>query len=125
MNKATGKAFEIARAYVESIAKKDVETILSISSADVVCTSPLGQITGIDRFRGFQEGFARMIKSLTVLAVYGDETQAVVVYDVETQPVPHAVVAELIKVKGGKLASTNVIYDAIPFAAYASTIQAH
>jgi hypothetical protein len=121
----TSKALQIARTYVQAIANKDVEAILSISTNDVVCTSPLGQITGLDRFRGFQEGFAQMITNLTVLAVHGDDEQAVVVYDVETHPVPHSIVAELIKIRGGKLASTDVIYDATPFAAYAATTQPH
>jgi hypothetical protein len=121
----TGKALEIARSYVEAIANKDIETILSISADDVVCSSPIGQTTGLDRFRAFHAGFARMITKLTVLAVYGDDKQAVVVYDVETHPVPHAVTAELIKVKEGKLASTNVIYHATPFAAYMATVSPH
>jgi limonene-1,2-epoxide hydrolase len=121
----TGKALEITRTYVKAIADNDVNTILSISTDDVVCTSPIGQTTGIERFRAFHEGFARMITNLTVLAVHGDDKQAVVVYDVETHAVPHAVVAELIKVKGGKLAATDVIYDATPFAAYLATVQSH
>jgi hypothetical protein len=66
-----------------------------------------------------------MITNLAILAVYGDDEQAVVVYDVETHPVPHTVTAELIKVKDGKLASTDVIYDATPFAAYMATVQPH
>lgn len=121
----TGKALEIARAYVEAIANKDVDTILAISTDDVVCTSPMGQTTGRERFRAFHAGFARMITKLTVLAVHGDDQQAVVVYDAETHPVPHAVTAELIQVEDGKLASTVVIYDATPFAAYMATVQPH
>jgi limonene-1,2-epoxide hydrolase len=125
MTETNSNAREIAHTYVKAIANKDVETILSISTEDVVCTSPIGQTTGIERFRAFHDGFARMITGLTVLAVYGDDTQAVVVYDAETHAVPHAAVAELIKVKAGKLASTDVIYDATPFAAYMATIQPH
>ncbi|NPE53175.1 nuclear transport factor 2 family protein [Dickeya dadantii] len=121
----SNKALDIARTYVAAMAKKDVETIISISAEHVVCTSPIGQITGIERFQAFQEGFARMITNLTVLAVYGDDEQAVVVYDAETHPVPHSVVAELIKVRDGKLASTEMIYDATPFAAYMASVQPH
>ncbi|NPE55419.1 nuclear transport factor 2 family protein [Dickeya dadantii] len=125
MTTMSNKALDIARTYVAAMAKKDVETIISISAEHVVCTSPIGQITGIERFQAFQEGFARMITNLTVLAVYGDDEQAVVVYDAETHPVPHSVVAELIKVRDGKLASTEVIYDATPFAAYMASVQPH
>ncbi|WWL67681.1 nuclear transport factor 2 family protein [Burkholderia pseudomallei] len=125
MTNTNGKALEIARTYVEAMANRDVDTILAISAEDVVCTSPIGQTTGLEHFRAFQDGFARMITNLTVLAIYGDDEQAVVVYDVETHPVPHAVVAERIHVKNGKLTSTDVIYDATPFAAYMATVQPH
>lgn len=125
MTNSNLKALEIARAYVNAVAAKDVEKILSLSAADVVCTSPMGQTTGLDHFRRFHEGFARMSTSLTILAVYGDDEQAVVVYEVETYPVPHAVTAELIKVKAGKLASTDVVYDATLFAAYMKSVQPH
>ena len=66
-----------------------------------------------------------MLTKLTVLAVPGDDQQAVVVYVAETHPVPRSVVAEYIKVKDGKLASTEFIYDATPFAAFMATVQPH
>jgi len=56
-----------------------------------------------------------MIKKVTVLAAFGDDEQAVIVYDAETHPVPSVTAAELIVVKNGKIASTEVIYDATPF----------
>lgn len=118
-------AKDIAHRYVEAMANKDVDTILSISSDHIVCTSPLGQIAGIDKFRGFQEGFARMIVNLTAIAVFGDDGQAVVVYHVETHPVARAQVAEYLIIEDGKIAATDVIYDATPFAAYAAGAQQH
>lgn len=119
------KALELARIYVNAMGSKNVDAIMSISSDDVVCTSPMGQISGLERFRAFQDGFARMITNLTALAIYGDDEQAVVVYDVETHPVPHALTAELLRVKNGKLVSTEVIYDPTPFAAYMATVPPH
>jgi len=109
MNNTNGEALDIARSYVNAIANKDVEMILSISAKDVVCTSPIGQTNGIEQFRAFHDGFE----------------QAVVVYDAETHPVPHSIIAELIKVKDGKLVCTDVIYDASPFASYMATVQPH
>ena len=125
MTHINSKALEIARTYINAIASKDVETIISISTDEVVCTSPIGQTIGLERFRAFHDGFARMITNLNVLAVYGDEDQAVVVYDVATHPVPHAIIAELIKIKDGKLTSTEVIYDSTPFVAYLATVASH
>lgn len=120
-----GKAAHIAKIYVEAIGDKNVDTIVSLSSDDVICTSPRGRIAGIDKFRQFHDGFARMTKGITVLAILGDDEQAVVVYNAETHPVANAPVAELIKVKNGKIISTDVIYDAAPFAAYMTTIRPH
>jgi hypothetical protein len=125
MTERNGNALAIARTYVEAIVNKDVDTIISVSADDVVCTSPIGRLTGTQAFRGFHDGFALMIKKVTVLAAYGDDVQAVVVYNAETHPVPSAVIAELIKIKSGKIASTDVIYDATPFAAYMATVKPH
>ncbi len=125
MAEQNSTAAKIARAYGEAMGNKDVDAIVKISADDIVCISPIGKTTGVAAFRGFQEGFARMIKKLDIRAVHGDETQAVLVYAVETHPVPHSLVAELIQVRGGKIASTEVVYDATPYAAYMSTVQPH
>jgi hypothetical protein len=119
------KALAIAQTYVNAIADKNVEAIIGVSADGVVCTSPIGRIAGTQKFREFHDGFARMIKKVTVLAAYGDDEQAVIIYNAETHPVPNAVTAELIKVKNGKIVSTDVIYDATPFAAYMATVKPH
>lgn len=125
MTERNGKALAIARIYVEAIASKDVETIVSVSADDVACISPIGRLAGTQRFREFHDGFARMIRKVTVLAAYGDDEQAVVVYNAETHPVPNSVVAELLKIKDGRIVSTEVIYDATPFAAYMAAAKPH
>ena len=119
------KALTVARIYVNAIAGKDIEKILSVSADDIICNSPVGRLEGIAAFRGFHEGFARMIKKVTVRAAFGDDEQAVIVYSAETHPVPSATTAELIVVKNGKITSTEVIYDATPFAAYMATVEPH
>ena len=124
MTETTEKALTVARIYADAIASKDVNKIMSVSAEDVICTSPLGQIGGAAAFRGFQEGFAKMIKKVTVVAVFGDDEHAVIVYDADTHPVANAAVAEHLVVKNGKIASTRVIYDATPFAAYVASLQA-
>ena len=125
MTGTDGKALTAAKAYFDAMAAKDVDTIISLCAGDVVCTSPVGEIHGAQAFRGFQEGFAKMIKKLALVAVFGDDEHAVVVYNSETYPVPNAIVAEHITLNDGKIASTTVIYDGTPFAAYLKTVQPH
>jgi len=125
MNGTSGKAVTVAKAYFDAMAAKDVDTIISLCADDVLCTLPVGELQGAFAFRGFQEGFAKMIKQLTPVAIFGDDEHAVVVYNSETYPVPHAIVAEHITLNDGKIASTTVIYDGTPFAAYLKTVQPH
>jgi ketosteroid isomerase-like protein len=125
MTETNGKALTIARTYFDAMANKDVDKMMSVSADDIVCRSPVGQTQGAAAFRGFQEGFARMIKKLTLVAAFGDDHDAVIVYDAETYPVASAIVAEHIIVTNDRIASTRVIYDATPFAAYMKTVQQH
>ena len=113
------------REYFDGMANKDIDKIMSVASADVLCTSPIGQTVGAAAFRGFQEGFGRMIKKLTLVAAFGDGRHAVIVYESETHPVANAIVAEYLTIEGGKIATAMVIYDATPFAAYMATVQPH
>ena len=46
MTEINGTALAIARTYVDAIANKDVDKIMSISAEDIGCMSPLGQIGG-------------------------------------------------------------------------------
>lgn len=119
------QALIIAREYFDAMEKKDVEKITALSSDDIVCESPVGSLKGIQAFRGFQEGFARMIIKLTLVAAFGDDKHAVIVYVSDTHPVKDAYVTEYITVENGKMVSTRVIYDGQPFAAYLSTQQKH
>ena len=121
MANSNNVAQQIAQKYFAAMAGKDVERIMSITSDNVVCKSPIGQLEGAQAFRGFQEGFSRMIKKLTLLAAFGDDEHATIVYDASTHPVASAIVAELLSVKNGKITSTRVIYDATPFAEFMAT----
>ena len=53
-------ALATARIYVEAIANKDIERIISISADDIVCTSPIGRIAGTQAFRGTGRGGSRL-----------------------------------------------------------------
>ena len=66
-----------------------------------------------------------MIKKLTLVAAFGDDEHAVIVYNSQTYPVANAIVAEHVIVKNGKLSSTTVIYDSAPFAEYMKTVRPH
>ncbi|KJD57383.1 hypothetical protein UZ38_10745 [Bacillus amyloliquefaciens] len=121
----TNGALKVAHTYFDAMANKDVEKIMSLASDEMICNSPAGKLEGTQSFRGFQEGFARMINKLTLVAAFGDDEQAVIIYEADTIPVKNSTVVEYITVKNGKIASTQVIYDATPFQEYMASQSKH
>ena len=122
MTQSTHHARDIAFAYFEAMSRKDIDSIISLCSDQVVCTSPIGSTVGTVKFRAFQEGFSKMIIGLTLRAVHGDDHQATLIYQAQTYPVESSIVAELIQINDGKIISTEVIYDTAPFAEYMSSV---
>lgn len=118
-------ALKIANAYFEAMANRDVEKIMTLAINDVTCTSPAGELKGTQAFRGFQEGFARMINKLTLVDSFGNDEKAVIIYKSDTLPVQDSTVVEYITVKNGKILSTEVIYDATPFVEYMASQAKH
>ncbi|MNW36539.1 RNA polymerase factor sigma-70 [compost metagenome] len=118
-------ALVIAKTYFEAMANKDVEKMLTLVTDNVTTISPLGNLEGKEAFQNFAAGFARMITKLTLIAAFGDDKKAVIVYNSNTLPVPDATVVEYIVVEDNKISSVQVIYDATPFAAYAATQPKH
>jgi len=121
----TNGALKVARAYFEAMANRDVEKIMALATDDITCDSPAGHLEGIESFRGFQEGFARMINKLTLVDAFGNNKQAVIIYEADTLPVKNSTVVEYINIKNGKMISTQVIYDAAPFLEYMASQSKH
>ncbi len=125
MTDKRGKAVTVVRGYFDAMASKNVKGIMAVTADKIVCDSPVGQLSGIQAYRGFQEGFAKMIEKLTLVALFGDDVQAVLIYVADTLPVKGAYVAEYLTVKEGKITADRVIYDGSPFAAYLASQPKH
>jgi hypothetical protein len=61
--------------------------------------------------------FTQILKRAEMLAAFGDDEKAVVVYDTETVPVQSAPGAECVTVKAGKITYSRFIFDRAPFEA--------
>ena len=57
---------------------------------DVVCGSPLGRIEGVEGLRAFMAPFAGMLTSSDLIAAFGDDHTAVLVYNPHTTLVEDA-----------------------------------
>lgn len=112
----TGSALQIALAHHRAWAGKDLDTAMSLLAEDVVCDAPAGRIVGRRAYREFLEPFVqRLLIRTEMIAAFGDEETAVVMYDAETIPARSAPAAECVTVRDGKIVYNRFIFDRTPF----------
>jgi hypothetical protein len=110
-------ALRTALAYHQAWTSHDLDTAMSYIAEDIVCDAPAGRLEGAEAYRGFMAPFVQILKGSTLIAAFGDEETAVVVYDTETVPVRSAPGAECVTVRDSKITYSRFIFDRAPFEA--------
>jgi len=108
-------ALEVALAYYQAWTGKDIEAAMGHLADDVVCDAPAGRLQGVDAYRQFLGPFAQLLLGSELLAAFGDDITAVLVYDTRTPPVASAPGAECLTVRDGKIVHNRFIFDRLPF----------
>jgi hypothetical protein len=116
MNELAGP-LAIALAYHEAWTSKDFERAMTYIADDIVCDAPAGRIEGAAAYRAFMGPFVQLVVSAEVLAAFGDEETALIMYDTETVPVKSAPGAEWVTVKDNKITYSRFVFDRAPFEA--------
>lgn len=112
-----GAALDVAMAYYRAWTGGDMDATMRYVADDVVCDAPAGRIDGAEAYRAFLEPFAGMLRSATLLAAFGDDEKAVLVYDTETPVVASAPGAECVTVRNGRIVHSRFVFDRAPFMA--------
>ncbi len=110
-------ALKVALAYYDAWTRKDLDEAMSHIADDIVCDAPAGVLEGAEAYRAFMAPFIQILVRAEMIAAFGDEETAVVVYDTETLPVASAPAAECVKVRNGKIHRSRFIFDRAPFEA--------
>ena len=110
-------ALQIALAYHEAWINKNLDRAMSYIAEDIVCDAPAGRIEGAEAYRAFMEPFVQNLRGAAMIAAFGDDETALVMYDTTTVPVPSAPGAECVTVKEGKIIYSRLIFDRTPFQA--------
>jgi limonene-1,2-epoxide hydrolase len=108
-------ALATALAYHRAWTSHDFDQAMTHIAEDIVCQAPVGQLQGAEAFRGFMEPFTQILTSSHLIAAFGDETTAVLMYDTDTVPVRDAPGAECLTVADGKITHMRIIFDRLPF----------
>jgi ketosteroid isomerase-like protein len=109
-------AVETSKAYYEAWSAHDFDRAMTLVADDVVCRAPAGRLDGADAFRAFMEPFTRIVTGTTLVAAFGDDRTAVLLYDTATIPVPDAPGAECHTVVDGRITEIRIVFDRLPFA---------
>ena len=112
----TSPALQIALAHHRAWTSKDLETAMTYLADDVVLDAPPGRITGLQAYRDFLAPFAeQFLIRAEMLAAFGDDRTALIMYDTETIPAKCAPAAECVTVRDAKIVYNRFIFDRLPF----------
>ncbi|MBF6606854.1 MAG: nuclear transport factor 2 family protein [Chloroflexi bacterium] len=108
-------ALETALAYHRAWTSHDFERAMTYIAEDIVCLAPAGRLDGAEAFRGFMGPFVEILTSSNLIAAFGDDQTAVLMYDADTVPVMDAPGAECLTVRDGRITHMRIIFDRLPF----------
>jgi ketosteroid isomerase-like protein len=117
MTETTSPALRTALDYYHAWTSHDLDRARQYIADDIVCDAPAGRLEGREAYLGFMRPFVQILTGSALIAAFGDDTTAVVVYDTATVPVASAPAAECVTVADGKIAYSRFIFDRAPFEA--------
>ena len=115
MTETISPALRTALAYYQAWTSHDLDKALSYIADDIICDAPAGRLEGAEAYRAFLGPFVQILTSAKMIAAFGDDETALVMYDTETVPVQSAPGAECVTVKNGKITHSRFVFDRAPF----------
>jgi SnoaL-like domain len=112
----TSPALQVAVAHHRAWTGKDLDAAMTYIADDVVLDAPAGRLTGIQAYREFLRPFAeQFLIRAEMVAAFGDDKTALLMYDTETIPAKSAPAAECVTVRDAKIVYNRFIFDRLPF----------
>ena len=100
----------LARAFTAAWTGHDLDTAANFVAAAVTFDGPLSHSTGKEAYLQGLAAFARTVTGATILAAFGDDTRALIMYDV-TGPFGTLTCAELLAVRDSKIHADRLTFD--------------
>jgi hypothetical protein len=108
-------ALRTALAYYQAWTSHDLDLAMSYVADEIVCDAPAGRLEGADAYRAFMGPFVQILRESRLVAAFGDDQTAMIMYETRTVPVPNAPGAECLTVTDGKITYSRFIFDRAPF----------
>ncbi len=117
MSNNASPALKIAMAYHEAWKNHDHASAMKVVADDVVSETPFGLIEGGAALHKSETEFAGMLKGATMVAAFGDDKTALLMYYTDTHPAPHVLSAKYFTVENGKITAIKALFDKSVFGA--------
>ena len=121
---AARKNASLLSAYLDAWKQKDVRAIIACLSDDVHFTAPNAETRGRTSYEEATARFLRIVERVDVRARFVSGNRAMIAWNfVCIDPIGTSATAELLSIKDGRIADTQVFFDTAPFAAFARAQQ--
>ena len=117
MTETIGTALKLAMAYYEAWKDRDHATAMQVVADSVTSETPFGRIEGGAALHRSETEFAGMLTGATLVAAFGDETHAILMYYTHTHPVPSVLSSKYFTVENGKITAIKALFDKSVFGA--------
>ncbi len=115
MAENSSPALTVAMAFHQAWTGKDLDRAMSYVREDIVCEAPAGRIEGMERYRAFWAPFLQIFTSSDVVAAFGDDETALLMYVAHSTSVASALTAEWFAIEDGKISRSRIVFDRTPF----------
>ncbi len=105
------KPLDVALAFTHAWTSHDLETAKTLVASEVVFDGPMQQSTGIDPYFEGLTRLAESVKGVEIIAVFGDDEKALVMYDLLTGPFGRLTCAKCFTVLDGKIRKDQLTFD--------------
>ena len=104
----------IARAFTEAWTSRDLDAAARYVAEEVVFDGPLGHVEGKQAYLDGLKGLAQAVDltGARVLAAFGDDTQALIMYDLITGRFGTLTCAKLLTIRDGMIETDRLTFDA-------------
>ena len=99
----------LARSFTEAWTSHDMDTVAGYLATDVVFDGPTSHSVGADAYLKGLNAFASTVSGMNMLAALGDDTQALIMYEVTT-PAGTLTCAEHLTFSGGKVQTDRLTF---------------
>ena len=117
MSEKTSPALKIAMAYHEAWKNRDHATAMKVVADNVTSETPFGLLEGGAALHKSETEFAGMLTGATMVAAFGEENSAILMYYTHTHPVASVLSTKYFTVEKGKISAIKALFDKSVFGA--------